>query len=461
MKIRNRILIYFASTTILVLGIAMVTIYLVFSEYREEQFQQLQNKKILQNIRLLEKFEKESAIIANLLDAQDINDFYDEKLFIYDENKVLLFASLDSLDVEKATKVLAQLSPENTWFETKEGAYDLIGIHTTFNGNQYYAISKAYDEFGNAKLAFLRSILLFIFILISITVILLSIYISKKIASPITALAKKLNQYNIGQKNLETVEENSEYYELNFLIRKFNQLAKRTNKAFSFQKHSIQHISHQLKTPLSVIVSELERIKQKTNDPKLAQEISNQIIKVQSLGHVINALLQISKVETSKDLTFKHFRIDEMIFDIVKDINVVSPNFRFELGFSNAEIKEELLLIFGHESLIKQAFYNMLHNCTKFSSDSSAKIVISANNIAQLQIEISNNGETLDAEEEKFLFHHFFSGKNSQNSEGFGLGLVLSKKIFDLHHITISYSKPVEDTNLFTLTFPRKSKIQG
>ncbi|MCC5922544.1 MAG: hypothetical protein JJT77_02065, partial [Crocinitomicaceae bacterium] len=178
MKIRNRILLYFASTTILVSGFAMVLIYFIFSEYREEQFQQLQNRKILQNIRLLEKFEKESAIISNLLDAQDINDFYDEKLFIYDANKELLFASLDSLDVEKASKVLAELSPTSTWFETKEGEYDLIGIYTKFDGNEYYAISKAYDEFGMAKLTFLRSILLLIFLFISVTVTILSFYIS-------------------------------------------------------------------------------------------------------------------------------------------------------------------------------------------------------------------------------------------------------------------------------------------
>jgi two-component system sensor histidine kinase ArlS len=458
MKIRNRILIYFASTTILVSGVAMILIYLVFSEYREEQFQQLQNRKILQNIRLLEKFDKESAIIANLLDAQDINDFYDEKLFIYDGNKELLFASLDSLDVEKSAKVLTALSPSTTWIETKEGEYDLIGIYTQFEGNEYYAISKAYDEFGIAKLTFLRSILFLIFLFISITVTLLSFYMSKKIASPITALAKKLNKYNFGQNNLQAIEENSEYFEVNFLIKKFNQLAKRTNTAFAFQKHSIQHISHQLKTPLSVIVSELERIKLNAEHANLKEELEQLIIKAQSLGQVVNALLQITKVETSKHLNFNQFRIDEMLFDIVQEMQVIAPNFRFEISFSDEEIKEELLLIDGHENLIKQAFYNLLHNCTKFSTNQTATIQIIAVNKQQLKIEISNIGETLIEAEEKFLFHHFFRGNNSQKSEGFGLGLVLTKKIFDLHKIAISYLKTNEKTNVFCVLFPVKLK---
>lgn len=458
MKIRNRILLYFASTTILVSGFAMVLIYFIFSEYREEQFQQLQNRKILQNIRLLEKFEKESAIISNLLDAQDINDFYDEKLFIYDANKELLFASLDSLDVEKASKVLAELSPTSTWFETKEGEYDLIGIYTKFDGNEYYAISKAYDEFGMAKLTFLRSILLLIFLFISVTVTILSFYISKKIANPITSLAKKLNKYNFGQNNLETIEENSEYFEVNFLIKKFNQLAKRTNTAFSFQKHSIQHISHQLKTPLSVIVSELERLKSSTNDSELQQEIGRLISKAQSLGRIVNALLQITKVESSKHLTFNQFRIDEMLFDIVQDLQIIAPAFRFEFSFADEQIQEELLIIQGHENLIKQAFYNLMHNCTKFSTDQTAKITIGVQNQSQLRVEICNPGETLSETEEQFLFHHFFRGNNSKKSDGFGLGLVLSKKIFDLHNIGVSYVKPNENTNVFSVLFAEKLK---
>jgi two-component system, OmpR family, sensor histidine kinase ArlS len=87
MKIRNKILIYFSTTVIALTAISLTIIYILFSEYREEEFQQQQNEKIHTTIKLIEKFKRESATISYLIDQQDINDFYDEKLLVYDSNK--------------------------------------------------------------------------------------------------------------------------------------------------------------------------------------------------------------------------------------------------------------------------------------------------------------------------------------------------------------------------------------
>ena len=154
MKIKNKILIYFSTTVIALTAVSFGIIYILFYEYREEEFQQQQSEKIQTTIKLINKFKEESAAISYLIDQQNINDFYDEKLFIYDEEKNLIFASLDSLDVIQAESVLHKLSPEKTWIETKEDNYDLIGVYTTSNNLGYYAISKAYDAFGYDKLAF-------------------------------------------------------------------------------------------------------------------------------------------------------------------------------------------------------------------------------------------------------------------------------------------------------------------
>src|SRR5690606_11624313 len=182
MKIRNKIHIYFSSTVILLLGISLTIIYILFSEYREESFQQQQYEKIKYTIGLIAKFKHMSAELAVLMDEQDIHDFYDEKLVVYDGEKELVFSSIDDLTIEKQAEILSQLSTDKTWIETKENSYDLIGVYLEHKSTPYFAISKAYDASGYSKLYFLKNVLIGIFITISIVVIFISIFLSHKIS---------------------------------------------------------------------------------------------------------------------------------------------------------------------------------------------------------------------------------------------------------------------------------------
>src|SRR5690606_31215629 len=102
MKIRNKILFYFSSTVIVLSAISLIIVFVLFSEHREEEFQQQQFSKIKYTIGLVDEFNKMSAEVSRLLDKQDIHDFYDEKMLIYDNHKNLIFSSIDSLDISKA-----------------------------------------------------------------------------------------------------------------------------------------------------------------------------------------------------------------------------------------------------------------------------------------------------------------------------------------------------------------------
>jgi two-component system, OmpR family, sensor histidine kinase ArlS len=454
MKIRNKILIYFSSTVVVLTAISLIIIYILFSEYREEEFQQQQNEKIHTTIKLIEKFKQESATISYLIDQQDINDFYDEKLLVYDSNKELIFASLDSLDVVKVESLLDKLSPSEKWIETKEDNYDLIGVYVEMENQNYYAISKAYDAFGYSKMYFLRNVLTGLFLFISVVVVLLSSFLSKKISKPITALAENLNKYDLSKDKIEELEIETSSYELNQLTQRFNELLKRTNEAFVFQKHTIHHISHQLKTPISVLVSELERIKNYTSIEDMKPEIENQIFKTKSLGEIINVLLEISKIESGQQSKMQASRIDEVFFDIIEELNTIYPDFHFEVNYFPNEINEKRLVINLNQILIRQAIQNLLTNCISYSNNSKAEIKFDCSCEKNLKIQISNYGQTISIEEEKFLFNHFFRGENSKGKIGFGLGLVLTEKIINLGSAKITYSSPSDDYNVFKIQFP-------
>lgn len=438
MKIRNKILIYFSSTVVFVLAVSLVVVFVLFSEYREEEFQQQQFSKIKYTVGLVDEFNQMSAEVSRLLDKQDIHDFYDEKMLIYDQNKKLVFSSIDSLDISKADAILQRLSVSNTWIETKEDGYDLIGVYLENNAKSYYAISKAYDYFGHAKKDFLQKILIGIFIAIVVIVLLISRYLSNVISKPISELTRKIEDYDLSNENDRTLKIKTTTSELRDLSDKFNELTKRTKDAFLFQKNSIQHISHELKTPIAVLVSELEKL-QKTDDiDQLKSAIYQQTHKAKSLGNIINILLQISKIEAGQDISQQAIRIDEIIFDCISEINSIYPGFNFDVNFVPDNFDETKLNIAANEALIKQAWLNLLMNAVHYSDNQKAKITFDSTS-AYLRVEIVNSGKTLSEKEQKFLFSHFFRGNNAKEKQGFGLGLVLSQRIFSIYKANIEY----------------------
>ncbi len=454
MKIRNKILVYFSTTVISLTAVSLTIIYILFSEYREEEFQQQQYEKIKYTIKFLAEYEEMSENLAYIMDELTIHDFYDEKLLIFDTKKDMIFSSIDDLPIPDYETILNELSPSKRWIETKENKYDIVGIYHEHNKNSFYAISKAYDAFGYTKMYFLRNALIGIFLFITIVVIFISRFLSNKISRPITALAENLNNYDLSKEKVDELEIETSSYELKQLTQRFNELLRRTNEAFVFQKHTIHHISHQLKTPISVLVSELERIKYFSRIEDVKPEIENQIIKAKSLGSIINVLLEISKIESGQQTKKQALRIDELFFDVIEELNAIYPDFHFEVNYVPDEINEKRIIINLNPILIRQAIQNLLTNCILYSNNSKAEIKIDCSDGSGLKIQIINTGNPITSEEENFLFNHFFRGKNSQGKTGFGLGLVLTKKIVELNSATITYSNPSENLNVFELNFP-------
>lgn len=452
MKIRNKILLYFSVTSIFLVGIMLWVVFWLFSEYREEDFQQRQKDKITTTLQFISEVEKDEHELAEAIDRLSINSMLNEKLLIFDSTQKLIYSSLDDVAVNYSNKLLKELNEKDVWIEQKDDLYDVVAIRFTSNNKSYYGISKAFDRFGYNKLATLRSILITAFFVFNVLVILVSVYIANRISKPISALAKLLGNYQIG----ETPQSNniiSNTYEIDYLSTKFNELVNRTNNAYVFQKNAVHHISHQLKTPIAVLISELERMKKQIDSTNLKSDFDNQISKTKSLAEIINTLLEISKIESGQNFEQKNVRIDEVIFDNISELNTLYPDFIFEVNYTPATPDAELLTIKGNEMLIKQAFENLLNNCITYSKNQKAEIKIDVCLKNELKITVMNVGKPISEKERNYLFTHFFRGENSRDKIGFGLGLVLTKNIIQLHNGTINYSNPRKNVNVFELVF--------
>ena len=353
--------------------------------------------------------------------------------------------------------ILSSLSTSNPVNHIKDGLYDVVGIYYNTGGNIYYGISKAYDTFGYTKLQYLKFILLTTFFGITVIVIMVSYFLSQKITQPLLALTKKINQYDFDADFDPIVVEQSKN-EIAALSVQFNKLMKRVHDVYAFQKHAIHHISHELKTPISILVSNFERIELETDIKLLKEMISQQKKDTKSLGGIINSLLEISKAEAGNALNLAETRIDELIFDIAEDLNIVNNDFHFMIDYLNPE-DENYLIVNANNTLLKAALQNLMVNCINYSRDKTARINI-AKGDGKLKISFENNGPIIIEQEKQFLFQHFFRGENSVGHSGFGLGLVFVYKILRLHGGTVSYSSICDDLNVFTIVLPLRESSE-
>lgn len=452
MTIRKKVLLFFSTTVIGLLGATLFFIYTLFYEYREEEFQQMQKQKITSTLKFLTQIKQADETVMQAMDRISIHEFYDEKLLIYNNDKKLIYSSIDDLLIPNADEILSFLNAKNTWLETKDELYDVIGVYVKHKNNTYFGISKAFDSSGYSKLNFLKYVLWLTFLGISLVVIFISNFLSRKITQPIVDLSQKIGSYDFN-KSYVPIEIPGSETEVLVLTKKFNELMKRVKEATSFQKHAIHHISHELKTPIAILVSNFERMEKEINLEKLQQQIINQKEDTKNLSEIVDLLLEISKTEISEKLPRDPIRIDEMIFDVMDELSVLYPDFEFSLDYAGLSDDENKLTVSGSGSLLKAVLMNLMTNSVRYSETKEAKINITSRQ-DDLQIEFINDGPTISKEEERFLFQHFFRGNNSKGKSGFGLGLVFIYKIIVQHGGFVSYKAIGTNQNVFTINLP-------
>jgi signal transduction histidine kinase len=452
MSIRTKILLYFSSLTILLIGAVLLFIYTLFSNYREKEFQQEQNIKLQTTLKLLTAVKIFDKAMLESMDQITINSLYDEKLLIFDEDKKLIYSSIDDTPIPFYKNILDNLSPKKRWIEQKDSLYDVVGIYLVQNGKGFYGISKAYDISGYLTLNYIKKVLIISFISISVILFIMLYYLSGKITRSILHVTRQIKNFNF-ETNINPIVTGNTNDEIALLVKRFNQLMERMNKAYLFQKHAIHHISHELKTPISVLVSNFEKIEKEKNLDKIKEYIQIQKEDTKSLSEIINSLLEISKIESGKNLPDTKIRVDELLFDISEELNVLNPDFMYSIEYNQIIEDDNLLTVLANSRLLKAAFTNLMINSYQYSADRMARILISTQE-KHLKIEFINNGIPISDEEQQFLFQHFFRGTNSKGKRGFGLGLVFVHKILEIHKGSIQYNYTASGNNIFAITLP-------
>jgi signal transduction histidine kinase len=453
MKLRQRIIVLFSSTFLVVLGMALLGVYSLSAQYRSQEFLERLKDKTTTTFRLLFEVEQIDHDLLRVFDDNIINSLYEEKVLLFDSNGKLIYSSVDDTRVLFPEDVVQRLKNGEEEITYTEGEFDVYAHVIHEKGQEYFAIGKAYDRYGKDKLEFLMWVLIVIFFASVILVSFLVFYITRQLTRPILQLTTEVEQ--ITATNLRKVEVPPTHDEITSLALGFNAMLDRVDESFRFQKNLIHHISHELKTPIAVLMTNIERSMNQT-DPALQREsMEFQRSGLMQMAGVINTLLEISKYESLPERVFEgEVRLLDVIFECTDEFKLLDQDVLIDFQLDeNVQDAGELTLP-GSERMLKIAFINLLRNAIEYSTDKQVKVELNLNQ-STVDIAISNNGEVLTQEEQLKLFGHFFRGNNSRKKAGIGLGLVMTARIIELHQGKVNYAISANQLNFFHVQLKR------
>ena len=214
-------------------------------------------------------------------------------------------------------------------------------------------------------------------------------------------------------------------------------------KSLSFKNRIIGMISHEIRSPLSIISIYSKKISASVKDEEVKETFKSIQFTTNSLQLLSNQILEYSKDENHKlELKNKNFYLKTELEQIITSMSsfVETKGNKIVLQ-SNIKTDYE---VYADVAKIHQLFYNIIGNANKFTENGTINVNINADSSSDyevtLDIEIIDNGIGINEKELESIFEPYYQGSVSSgiNNLGVGLGLNLCKEIIELFEGTIT-----------------------
>jgi len=459
MKIRAKLtLIYTIISATLLLAFILIVNYSASSN-RENEFYELLKKEAITKANLFFNANIESQILQDIY-RNNIKTLNEVEVAIYDSAFNLLYHDAFDIDIVKETPEMINTIYKKGLIKFYQNDWQVIGLLFPFKNKNYIITAAAYDQYGYNKLKNLQEITFILFIISVLLIYFSGRFFSRKAFSPVKEITDKARE--ISSKNLHSrIEIKNTKDELAELASTFNEMLERLNKSFNEQNHFVSNIAHELRTPLSAMVTELELASLKErNIEEYKKIIKNVYSDSKRLIRLINALLDFAKASYDQYfIKFKPVRIDEIILDAKLLLQKSNNNYKIDIHFENENEDEKTIMINGNEYFLKTAFINLLENGCKYSEDKHTTVKI---RLTQEYIELKfiDNGIGISDDDLPNIFEPFYRGKNKNYIDGSGIGLALTSRVIALHKGNISVTSSVNNGSVFTVTLPNLSSSQ-
>lgn len=211
----------------------------------------------------------------------------------------------------------------------------------------------------------------------------------------------------------------------------------------------IKAISHELKTPITVINGQIEGMiynigPYKDRDKYLKESLDS----VNDLKDLVQEIINLAKYEESISLNYEKINLNDLVYDVIFGYDYLKNEKNIEVNIE----EKGIVNILADSNIIKKVISNLINNSIKYSDDNKdVNVILSSDGT----LKIINYSEKIENIDKESLFTAFYRGEESRNKEtgGSGLGLYIVKTLLEAHK-NIDYKVDIYDGKfIFTLKF--------
>lgn len=452
MNIRTRLTLLFVLLVASIMLLFTVSVYYLYDQFRQQEFEQRLQEKALTTVRLRED--------VGEFPQDDLPEITDEQVTIYNDRGVLLYNQWKKRPrFPITTSFFSKITFRHPQY-VRIGDLEAVGVrHINSKGYPLIIVASGNDRYGLTKLVRLREILFFGWSLSLIIVGIAGYLFATDALRPVSELIGQVNA--ISATNIhERLRVGRQNDELADLARTFNDLLIRLEEAFVLQKSFVSHASHELRTPLTVMMGQIEvtRLQARSTD-EYEVAFDALLDEVKSMIRLVNGLLELARANADiVTLNYQPLRIDELLWQAQSQLISKGPDCQIDIDFDNLPSQEEELVISGEESLLQTAFQNLMENGCKYSPDKRVSVRLSFE-LGQVQLTFSDQGYGISETDLPHIFEPFYRSEMTMTVKGHGIGLALTKRIIELHKGQIKVESKVGKGTTFRITLPTPYSI--
>lgn len=337
---------------------------------------------------------------------------------------------------EDPSRFIERIKEENPYSMTLNS--QLTGTEMLLYGKQikanlanYYLILNTPLEPVESYIDFIMNQYLYLAIIVILIALVVAIFLANRISQPIVKMKNEANKLAQGDYNAKF--ETNSFSEINDLASTLDDATEKLSKVNDLRKDLVANVSHDIKTPLTMIKAYAEMIKDISgDDPTKRNEHLDVILKeTEYLDKLVGDMSELSKLQSGV------IEINRDNFDLKDCVDKVVLLLKQALYEKKIKLKLDLQesFVYADEIKISQVIYNFLSNAIKYSDDKSRITIRLKNDEEKTRLEVIDNGSGISQEALPYIWDRYYKvDKNFNRSvNSTGLGLAIAKAILEAH----------------------------
>ncbi|MBP5661691.1 MAG: HAMP domain-containing histidine kinase, partial [Clostridia bacterium] len=257
-------------------------------------------------------------------------------------------------------------------------------------------------------------------------------FMARRFSRPVEQLTKSARELALGNAEV-TFRTEDAFGEIEELAGALQYAADEIAKSSELRRELMANVSHDLRTPLTMIKMYAEMIRDITGDNKEKREKNLKIImdETDRLTLLVQDILELSKIEaTNRKIDLSAFDICAMVQTILERFSVMR-----EQGYTFELEAPEKVYVLGDKARIEQVLYNLLSNAVNYTGEDKRVRVRITSKFDCVRVEIIDSGPGIPKEEMATIWDRYYRAKTHVRSQmGTGLGLSIVKSILTAHN---------------------------